>query len=134
MTTETSWSGAVQREVDGLQRTVDARFLDVHNRLDKLLAITEYHADKRVTEIQLHNLDEKIEDNENDIVRIHSEVKEALNALRHELSAAITTEREERKKSIAEYIDAKKSQFRWLVSMVMIPLGIAIVDLLTKHK
>lgn len=131
---EPNWSGAVQRELDGLQRSVDARFTDVISRLDKLLTLTEYHADKRVIEIQLNGLNEKIDDNETDIARVHNEFKEALNALRHELIAALGNETEERKKSFKEFVDAKKAQFRWLVSMVMIPLGIAIADLLILHK
>jgi hypothetical protein len=131
---ENNWSGAVQRELDGLQRSVDARFADIYTRLDKLLTLTEYRADKRVTEIQMQGINEKIDDNETDIARVHNELREALTALRHELTAALASETDDRKKTFKEFLDAKKAQFRWLVSMVMIPLGIAIVDLVMKHK
>jgi hypothetical protein len=131
---ETNWSGSVQRELDGLQRSVDNRFTDVLTRLDKLVTLTEYQADKRVTDIQLQGINDKIDDNETDLATFHHELKEALNTLRHEVMAAIAAERDDRSKSIKEYIDAKKSQFRWLVSMVMIPLGIALVDLLIHKK
>jgi hypothetical protein len=129
-----AWSGAVQRELDGLQRSVDTRFTDFSNRLDKLLTLTEYHADRRVDDLKFTNLSDKIHDNETDLHTVHTELRESLTALRHEVLTALASETAERNRSIKEYIDAKKSQFRWLVSMVMIPLGIALVELLIPKK
>lgn len=141
MTVQPEWSGAVQRELDGLQRNVDTRLSNVENRfselsksLDKLLTLNEYHADKRADDIRFTNLNEKVSDNDTAITTLHGEVTTALNNLRHEVMTALNQEREDRKTAIKEYIDAKKSQFRWLVSMVMIPIGIAVVDLLLPHK
>jgi seryl-tRNA synthetase len=125
-----AWSGAVTRELDGVQ----TRFNDFSNRLDKLLTLTEYHADRRVDDLKFANLSEKIDDNETDLQTIHRELRESFATLKHEVQTALTRETDERNRSIKEYIDAKKSQFRWLVSMVMIPLGIALVELLVPKK
>ena len=131
---EQNWSGAVQRELDGLQRSVDTRFADFSTRLDKLLTLTEYYADKRAVDIRFENLTEKVHDAETDLYALKTETREAYNSLRVEVLAAISREREERKTAIKEFIESKKSQFRWLVSMVMIPVAVAIVDLIVSKK
>lgn len=129
-----AWSGAVQRELDGLQRNVDTRFTDISNRLDRLLTLTEYNADRRVDDLKFSNLNEKLHDNETDLHTAQTELRESLNSLRTEVLIALAKETEERKRSIKEYIDAKKSQFRWWVSMVMIPVTIALVEFLVPKK
>jgi hypothetical protein len=128
MTTQPEWSGAVQRELDGLQRSVDQRFTDFSNRLDKLLTLTEYYADKRGLDLRFTNINEKLEDSENDLRQLATEVRQSLADLR----TAISNEGKERDKSFTKLIDERKSQFRWLVSMVMIPIAVAIVDLVVK--
>lgn len=128
MTTQPEWSGAVQRELDGLQRSVDQRFTDFSNRLDKLLTLTEYYADKRGLDLRFTNINEKLEDSENDLRLLATEVRQSLADLRN----AISNEGKERDKAFTKVADERKSQFRWLVSMVMIPIAVAIVDLVVK--
>lgn len=136
-----AWSGAVQRELDGLQRSVDTRFSEFTTRLDKLLTLTEYYADKRSLDLRFENVSEKLEDSENDIQRLTGDVRQSLADLRVELQTqysrlekAIADEKKDRVAAIKEFVEARKSQFRWLVSMVMVPIGIALVQLLAPKK
>lgn len=125
-----AWSGAVQRELDGLQRNTDTRFADLSARLDKLLTLTQYEADKRSFDIRFDNLTERSHDAERDLESVKNEIKEALNLLRKEIIAERTARETQHKDFLAD----KKSQFRWLVSMVMIPIGIAVVTLIMSKK
>lgn len=136
-----TWSGAVQRELDGLQRNVETRFTDFSSRLDKLLTLTEYYADKRSYDIQFSNLNEKVEDSEHDIEDLKRELRDSFESLRHDIQAereryeqAIGRETDERQTQHTGYLKARQEQFRWLMSMVMIPIAIAIVDLLVTKK
>jgi hypothetical protein len=133
------WSGAVQRELDGLQRNVETRFTDFSSRLDKLLTKLEYDADKRASDIRFDNLNEKVHDSEDDITAIKLEVRASFETFRRDIQTereryekAITDEAKLRTEEHKSYIKARQSQFRWLVSMVMIPLAIGVVDLLFK--
>lgn len=136
-----TWSGAVQRELDGLQRSVETRFTDFSSRLDKFLTLTEYQADKRSSDIRFDNLNEKVDDTEQDIEDIKRELRDSFESLRREILAerqryetAISNEATTRQTQHTGYIKARQEQFRWLMSMVMIPLAIAIVDLLATKK
>src|SRR5690242_3596749 len=135
---ESTWSGAVQRELDGLHRNVETRFTDFSSRLDKLLTLTEYYADKRSSDIRFDNLNEKVDDSENDIADLKRELRDSFESLRRDILAerqryetAIDHETETRQTEYKSFIKARQEQFRWLVSMVMISLAIVIVDLLT---
>ena len=129
MTTQPeNWSGAVQRELDGLQRTVDSRFVEFSLRLDKLLTLTEYHADQRATDIRLTNVNEKVQESERDIESVKKEVRDAFKALRDE----ITAERARFEQALNKEKEAQQSRFRWLVSMVLIPVAGFLVDLILK--
>ena len=138
---ENTWSGAVQRELDGLHRNVETRFTEFSSRLDKLLTLTEYYADKRSSDIRFENLTEKVDDSENDIADLKRELRDSFESLRRDILAerqryegAIDHETETRQNEYKGFIKARQEQFRWLVSMVMIPLVIAVVDLLTFKK
>lgn len=135
-----TWSGAVQRELDGLQRNVETRFTDFSSRLDKLLTLTEYYADKRSSDIQFSNLNEKVEDSEQDIDDLKRELRDSFDSLKRDIQA----ERERYEQSIGRettarqtqhtgYLKARQEQFRWLMSMVMIPIAIALVDLVVRR-
>lgn len=135
------WSGAVQRELDGMQRNVDSRLVEFSTRLDKLLTLTEYHADQRAITIQLANASEKTQDNEKDIESLKRELRDSYELLRREMAAershfetALNEEIKNRQNDLKEFIKTRQAQFRWLISMVMIPLAIAIVELLTAKK
>lgn len=136
-----TWSGAVQRELDALQRNVETRFTDFSSRLDKLLTLTEYYADKRSSDIRFENLNEKVEDSEHDIDDLRREIRDSFESLRRDLTAereryeqAIGRETNERQTQHTGYLKARQEQFRWLMSMVMIPIAIAIVDLMVTKK
>jgi len=136
-----TWSGAVQRELDGLQRNVETRFTDFSSRLDKLLTLTEYYADKHSTDIRFDNINEKVEDSEQDITDLKRELRDAFESLRRDILAereryeeAISNEATTRQTQHTGYLKARQEQFRWLMSMVMIPIAIAIVDLLVTKK
>lgn len=133
------WSGAVQRELDGLQRNVETRFTDFSSRLDKLLTLTEYYADKRSSDIRFENLNEKVHDSEDDIESLKRELRESFESLRQDIRterertvAAIGSEASTRQTQHTSYIKARQEQFRWLISLVMIPIAIACVDLLAR--
>lgn len=135
------WSGAVQRELDSLQRSVDTRFVDFSSRLDRLLTLTEYYADKRSSDIRFENINEKIENADDDIETLKLDLRNSFESFRQDIIAeriryekAIDKETSNRKKEHADYLKARQSQFRWLVSMVMIPLTIAVIDLIMAKK
>lgn len=139
--TSQEWSGAVQRELDSLQRSVDARFVDFSSRLDKLLSQIEYSADKRSLDIRFENLNEKIEDVEADVENVKRDVRHLFDSLKTDLlnervryEDAIAKEKRDRQKAHENYLKARQSQFRWLVSMVMIPITIAVITLWTSKK
>jgi Zn-dependent M32 family carboxypeptidase len=134
-----NWSGAVQRELDAVQRNTELRFTDFANRLDKLLTLTEYYADKRLSETRFDNLHEKVEDSEHDIDSLRTELRNSIESLRRDILAertrsetALNAEKQERKTEQAEYVSARKELFRWVVSMIMIPIALALVSLLVK--
>jgi len=136
-----NWSEAVQRELDSLQRNVDTRFVDFSSRLDRLLTLTEYYADKRSSDIRFENINEKIEDTESDIEALRLDLRNSFESLRRDLmkernryEASLNKETTERKKEHSDYLKSRQSQFRWLISMVMIPITIAIVDLVVSKK
>jgi hypothetical protein len=106
------WSWAVQRELDGFQKTMDNKFSELTNRIDKVVSSIEYAADKRSSDIQLANLIEHISEIKTDLE------KETL----------------ERKKEHDEYVKTRQVQFRWFVSMIIIPIVLGIVQLVMSKK
>jgi hypothetical protein len=136
-----SWSGAVQRELDGLQRNVETRLTDFSSRLDKLLTLIEYDADKRSLELRFSTVNDKLEDGEDDLLALKAELREALQGLRQDITAervryeaAINRETTARETQHKSYIASRQDQFRWLLSMVMIPIAIALVQLVASKK
>lgn len=106
------WSWAVQRELDGFQRTIDSKFAELANRIDKVVSNVEYVADKRSSDIQLANILQHIADVKKDL----------------------EDEIDERKTAHIEYIKARQSQFRWFVSMILVPTVLVVVQLLMSSK
>lgn len=107
-----NWSWAVQRELDGFQRTTDNRILEMANRIDKAVSGIEYTADKRFFDSQISNLQSHIDD----------------------LKRALEEETAERKKEHEEYVKTRQTQFRWFVSMIIIPIVLGVVQLLMSKK
>lgn len=106
------WSWAVQRELDGFQRTFDSKFAELATRIDRVVSNVEYVADKRSADIQLANVLKEIAD----------------------LKKDLDDEVDERKKTQAEAVEARQSQFRWFVSMILIPIVLVVVQLLMSSK
>lgn len=106
------WSWAVQRELDGFQRIMDNKFAEVTSRIDKGVSNVEYVADKRSSDIQLANVLQQIA----------------------ELKKDLDDEIDERKKTMAEAQAARQSQFRWFVSMILVPIVLVVVQLLMSSK
>jgi hypothetical protein len=124
-----NWSGAVQRELDGLIRNLDSRFADFALRLDKLLTLTEYHADQRAIDIRFTNLTDRSHEADRDIELLKTEVKNSFQLLQKE----ILSERQRFEDALHKQQEAQQSRFRWLVSMVLIPVvGFAVELLLRK--
>jgi len=139
MTSQSStpdWSGAVQRELDGLQRNVDTRFVDFSSRLDRLLVQTEHYTDMRFSTVN-----EKIDNADDDIESLKTDLRHSFESLRSDITVErnryqfeLAKEIEDRKKEHQDYLKSRQSQFRWLVSMVMIPITIAVIDLLFNSR
>lgn len=106
------WSWAVQRELDGFQRTFESKFVELATRIDKVVSNAEYVADKRSIDIQLANLLKDIAD----------------------LKKDLDDEIDERKQAMAEAQEARQSQFRWFVSMILVPIVLVVVQLLMSSK
>jgi hypothetical protein len=111
-TTSERWSWAVQRELDGFQRTVDNKFAELANRVDKSVSTVEYVADKRAVDIQRDNILQHIADIKKDL---EDEIRE-------------------RKHAHEEYVKSRQSQFRWFVSMIIIPVVLGVVQLVMSSK
>lgn len=136
-----TWSGAVQRELDGLQRNVETRLTDFSSRLDRLLTLTEYDADKRSLELRFSTVNDKLDDGETDLHELKTELRDSFQSLRRDIAvererydAAINREKEARETQHKAYIQSRQDQFRWLLSMVMIPIAIALVQLIASKK
>lgn len=136
-----TWSGAVQRELDSLQRNVETRLTDFSARLDRLLTLTEYDADKRSLELRFSTVNDKIDDGETDLHELKTELRDSFQTLRRDIAvereryeSAINREKEARETQHKAYIQSRQDQFRWLLSMVMIPIAIALVQLIASKK
>lgn len=135
------WSWAVQRELDGFQRTLDSRLSELANRIDRAVGNNEYVADKRSSDIQLSNVLHQISDVSKDLEALRTHCDTELRGIRSfydsevlRLERIIAEESKERKEDHKEYVRSKQSQMRWFVSMVLIPTVLVIVQLLMSHK
>jgi hypothetical protein len=106
------WSWAVQRELDSFQRASDIRLTEFANRLDKVVSLVEYAADKRSSDLQLANIAAHIVE------------------IKKDLDDEIT----ERKRQHEEYVKARQAQIRWYISMILIPIVLGVVQLLMSSK
>lgn len=136
-----NWSRAVQIELDGLKQGVENRLNDLASRVSSFVSNAEYNADKRSTEIQVTNLKDKIHDVETDATTLKSDVIKLIDELKLDNAAAhirleqaiqaeVLARQQERKDEIA----ARQNQFRWLLSAVLIPIVLAVMDLMLNKK
>jgi hypothetical protein len=136
-----SWSWAVQRELDGLQRSIDQRLSDMTNQITKLVSITEYLADKRGLDLELRGLREKIVDVEKDLETFKADVRRALDEFRRDnsldharLERAIAEEVSARHTERITESNSRRSTLRWVIGIVIIPVVMIVVTIWTsKH-
>lgn len=134
------WSWAVQRELDGLRGTPE-RLNDMATRINSSVTNVEYNADKRSFDLQVTNIKDKIDDVEHDsvtlkadIIRMIDEVKRE-NATEHaKLDKAIQDEVTARQNQQKEDTAARQQHFRWMISAVLIPIVLAVMDLMLNKK
>lgn len=131
-----TWSWAVQRELDGLQRSTDQRLSDLSGRIDKSVSSLEYIADKRGSDLERQGLREKIVDVEKDLeafkvdTRRDHEGSRRDNVVEHaRLEKLITDESSKRIKQREEDAKARRSNLRWVIGIVIIPVIMIIVTI-----
>lgn len=107
-----TWSWAVQSELDGLKRGTEQRLHDMSAKIDNAVSSVEYTADKRFTGLQFDTVNDKIDDLET--------------AIQSEITNRITDQKED--------IKTRQAQFRWMISAVLVPIVLAVMDLMLNKK
>lgn len=136
-----AWSWAVQRELDSLKNETNTRLADMVTRANNSVTNVEYIADKRATDLQLNNLKDSIHDVEKDVTVLKTDMIKVVdeqkrdNALEHQrLDKAIQDETAARVQQQKEDASARQSQFRWIISAILVPVVLAVMDLLLNKK
>lgn len=125
-----TWAWAVQRELDSLQRTMEQRYTELATRIDKVVSTTEYGADKRAAAQQQVSTIEKLTDLERDIQLFKKDADDKIEKLR----VALVAEKDTRERERKEDQEKKQAQTRWMVSVILIPIIITIVQLIGTFK
>lgn len=135
------WGWSDRREIYSRLDAIDRHLSDLSNRMTTVVTTSEYAADKRTENVVLNNLQEKIDEVELNIREAIKEQRDAITQIRRELSAeddklehAIHAEVENRRNQREEDQKAKQSQIRFVVSMILIPTVLAVVQLLMSHR
>lgn len=136
-----AWSWAVQRELDSLKQETNTRLADMATRASSAVTNVEYIADKRFVELQLNNLKDSINDVEKDITTLKTDMTKVVdeqkrdNTIEHQrLDKAIQDEAVARVQQQKEDAKARQSQFRWIISAVLVPVVLAVMELLLNKK
>lgn len=131
-----TWSWAVQRELDGLQRSIDQRLIELSGRVDKSVSSTEYTADKRGSDLERQGLREKIADVDKDLEAFKADIRRTLDGSRIDnlteharLEKLITDEVARRLAQREEDERARRSNLRWIIGIVIIPVIMIIVTI-----
>lgn len=137
----TTWSRAVQIELDGLKQGIENRLNDLASRVSSFVSNAEYNADKRSMDLQVLNIKDRIHDAETDAVVLKTDVIKLIDELKVDnatahtrLEQAIHTEVLARQQERKDEIAARQNQFRWLLSAVLIPIVLAVMDLMLNKK
>ena len=125
-----TWAWAVQRELDSLQRTMEQRYTELATRMDKVVSATEYGADKRAAAQQQVATIEKLTDLEKDIQIHNKDVSDSIERLRILISDEKKTRERERK----EDQEKKQAQNRYIISAILLPIIITIIQLVGSMK
>ena len=134
-----SWSARKTLEAQEINN--DRRFNELSRQLDKLVSSIEYAADKRVIDSQWTNLHDRVVEVQKELVEFKHDIQLIFENLRRETTAEhtrleklVSDESESRKREHENYLREKRSAIRWFVSVVIIPITIAIIDYITtKH-
>lgn len=144
MTTQpdpTGWGWSDRREIYSRLDAIDRHLSDLSNRNTALVTTSEYAADKRTENLVLNNLQEKLDEIESKIRDCVKEQRDSINQIRRELSDEddkiehqIHAEVENRRKQREDDQKARQSQVRFIVSMILIPIVLTVVQLLMSHR
>lgn len=111
------------------------------DRVNSFVSEPVYNSDKRNIDLQMTNLRDKIDDVETDAVVLKSDVIKLIdefkrdNAVAHgKIEKAIQDEVTARQQQQKEEATARQTHFRWMISAVLIPIVLAIMDLVLNKK
>lgn len=135
------WGWSDRREIDNRLIIAEQHLNDLTNRLDRLLSVSEYNADKRTSEVITHTLQDKLAELEVKVREFVKEQRELVIAIRREIAQGdenlhqeILQEAASRRKQQEEEHKARQSQMRFLVSVILVPTVLAVVQLLMSHR
>lgn len=106
------WSWAVQSELDSLKRGTEQRLSELSSRIDKTVSGVEYTADKRFQDLQLATITDKLDDLET--------------AIQNETITRVSEQKDDMR--------SRQTQFRWMISAVLVPIVLAVMDLMLNKK
>lgn len=132
-----TWAWAIQREIDNLQRTNEARYAELATRIDRVVSSTEYGADKRAADQQHRALLERLSGVEKDIEILKKELTDRIDSLRKDHDSDVDkvillldTEKNTRE----EEENKRRERHRWLIAAVMIPIVLVIAQIIVTLK
>lgn len=132
-----TWAWAIQREIDNLQRTNEARYAELATRIDRVVSATEYGADKRAADQQHRALLERLSGVEKDIEILKKELIDRIDSLRKDHDSDVDkvvllldTEKNTRE----EEENKRRDKHRWLIAAVMIPIVLVIAQIIVTLK
>lgn len=132
-----TWAWAIQREIDNLQRTNEARYAELATRIDRVVSATEYGADKRAADQQHRALLERLSGVEKDIEILKKELIDRIDSLRKDHDSDVDkvvllldTEKNTRE----EEENKRKDKHRWLIAAVLIPTILVIAQIIVTLK
>ncbi len=139
-----TWAWAIQREIDNLQKTMEARYSELSQRIDRVVSSTEYNADKRAQEQQHTAVLDKISGLDKDVEIFKRDFSDRLEVLRKDHDADIDkvgllldtekktreADRKEDQQALEMTANAQIEKKRWLIAAIMVPIAIAMVPLL----
>lgn len=139
-----TWAWAIQREIDNLQKTMESRYSELSQRIDRVVSGTEYNADKRAQEQYAAAVLDRINGIDKDVEIFKRDFSDRLEVLRKDHDADIDkvgllldtekktreADRKEDQQALETTANAQIEKKRWLIAAVMIPIAIAMVPLL----
>lgn len=132
-----TWAWAIQREIDNLQRTNEARYAELTTRIDRVVSATEYGADKRAADQQHRALLERLSGVEKDLEIMRKEFNDRMESARKDHDSDVDkvvllldTERNTREEDETK----RQERQRWLIAAVMVPIILVVVQIIVTLK